>query len=149
MKSAWLSALVVVLLAGAPARPQEPEARGIAGKLLGTWNIVAGEVGGKKEPPERIKDTTVEFTRDRVVVTNKDATRTYRATYKLDLKHKPYAIVMKAEGGADKGKVAQGIFRLESDQLTMCYALPGSAAPTEFRTAPGDRRMLFFLRRAK
>jgi uncharacterized protein (TIGR03067 family) len=148
MRATALFAAAGLFLVAALARPQD-EPRGVAAQLLGTWNIVAGEKEGKKEPAERIKDTTVEFTRDRVIVTSKDASRNYRATYKLGLKTKPYAIVMKAESGGDKGEAAQGIFRLEGDRLTLCYALPGAPAPEHFKTAPGDRRLLFVLQRAK
>jgi uncharacterized protein (TIGR03067 family) len=148
MKTNALSAVTVLFLTAVLARAQG-EPRGVAEKLIGTWNVVAGEKEGKKEPPERIKNTTVEFTRDRVIVTTKDASKSYRASYKLGLKHKPYAIVMKAEAGKDKGEAAQGIFRLEGDLLTICYSLPGAPAPEQFRTTPGDRRLLFVLQKAK
>jgi uncharacterized protein (TIGR03067 family) len=148
MNTICLPALAVLLLAGVPEQ-KSAEPRGVAEKILGTWNIVAGEKEGKKEPAERLRGREVRITRDRIVVTNKDASKTFTATYKLGLKTKPYAIVMKALGGNDKGLAAQGIFRLEGDRLTICYALPGTRAPDQFRTAPGDRRLLFVLQRAK
>jgi uncharacterized protein (TIGR03067 family) len=147
MKAVLLPAAAFAL-AAILARSEEP-ARGPAAKLLGTWTIASGEKDGQKEPAERLKGTEVQITKDTIIVTGRDAAHSYKASYKLDLKHRPHAITMKALDGPDKGKPALGIFQLEGDTLKLCYALPGERSPEDFTTRPGSRHMLFILKRAK
>ena len=52
--------------------------------LVGRYMIISGEKEGSKEPEERIKGTIVTFTKDSVVVADKDKKELYSATYKLD-----------------------------------------------------------------
>jgi uncharacterized protein (TIGR03067 family) len=44
--------------------------------------------------------------------------------------------------GSCKGKRQQGIYRFESDVLTVCIAAPGAPRPGEFASVPGDGRTL-------
>jgi uncharacterized protein (TIGR03067 family) len=148
MKTLWVPALAGVLVGATLSRPEEG-AKGVAAKLVGTWEVVTGEKGGQKEPAERIKGTEVQFTRETIVVTTKNAARAFRASYKLGLERKPYAITMKALDGPDKGKAALGVFELDGNNLKLCYALPGEKAPEDFTTRPGSSRLLFTMRRAK
>jgi hypothetical protein len=57
--------------------------------LVGRYVIVSGEKYGTKEPEERIKGTVVTFTKDSVVVVDKDKKELYSATYKLDSSARP------------------------------------------------------------
>ena len=62
--------------------------------LVGRYVIVSGEKDGTKEPEERIKGTVVTFTKDSVVVADKDKKELYSATYKLDSTKNPSDIIM-------------------------------------------------------
>jgi hypothetical protein len=74
--------LGLIALAGSAAIAQEvglkPAAAGKSDKactpedLVGRYVIVSGEKEGNKEPEERIKGTIVTFSRDSVVVADKD-----------------------------------------------------------------------------
>ena len=57
--------------------------------LVGRYVIVDGEKEGVKEPDERIKGITVTFSKDTVVVADKDKKEIYSASYKLNADHQP------------------------------------------------------------
>ncbi len=73
-----------------PARSRPgPTRRARREDLVGRYVIVSGEQDGAKEPEERIKGTVVTFTKDSVVVADKDKKELYSATYKLDSDEEP------------------------------------------------------------
>ena len=53
-------------------------------------------------------------------------------TFKLDATKSPRHIDLALSDGPAKGKVIPGIYKLEKDALTLCYAQPGGKRPTEF-----------------
>ena len=55
---------------------------------------MSGEKEGAKEPEERIKGTTVTFSKDTVVVRDKDKKEIYSASYKLNATTNPCDITM-------------------------------------------------------
>src|SRR5689334_22135303 len=79
--------LVSALLVAAQAVGDKPAQAGSglkASELVGGYTIVSGEKFGLEEPEERIKGSTVRFSDDRVVVTDKDKKEVYGATYELE-----------------------------------------------------------------
>ena len=111
-------------------------------KLQGGYTIVSGESDGKPIPAERIKGTTVRFTKDRIVTTDKDKKEVYVATYTLDGTKKPCVIKMKAE--VPKEGEATGLVKKEGDTITLIYNEPGGKVPTEFKA--GEKQNLFVLK---
>jgi uncharacterized protein (TIGR03067 family) len=85
--------------------------------VVGKWMIVAGQTEGQKEPPERIKGTMVEITKDTITVTDPSNKRTYEATYKLDTSKRLWVVTMTALNGPDKGKTARGMMKMEEGNL--------------------------------
>jgi len=140
--------LMAVLTLAFPclARADDPT-RDDAKQILGRWRIVDGENQGKRETPERIKDTFVDVTPDQLSVTDRDEKKTWVTTYKLDPSKSPRSIVMTVTQGEWKGKTSYGIYRLEGDLLRICYALPGQPAPAEFTTKPGSKQLCFVMKR--
>ncbi|MFO0888469.1 MAG: TIGR03067 domain-containing protein [Isosphaeraceae bacterium] len=112
--------------------------------LAGGYTIVAGEKFGVKEPEERIKGSTVRFTEDRVVVTDKDKNEVYGASYKLEAGAKACRIVMTSKLADNEGQVAHGLIEKKGDTIRLIYALPGGEEPTEFRTK--DKQLMFELK---
>ena len=51
--------------------------------------------------------------------------------------------------GADKGKTALGIYKLDDDVLTICRGAPSQARPTEFASKPASGYALMSYQRAK
>ena len=60
----------------------------------------------------------------------------------------PTCVDLGAERRGDK--TMKGIYKLDGDKLTICYAYdPDSARPTEFKTSPDARAYLYELERVK
>jgi uncharacterized protein (TIGR03067 family) len=113
--------------------------------LVGRYVIVSGERDGAKEPEERIKGTVVVFTKQSVVVADKDKKELYSATYKLDSKKSPSDIILTSKVEASAGEQARGLIRKEGDTLQLIYALPTGEIPTEFKTK--EKQLMFVMKR--
>lgn len=116
-------------------------------ELVGGYTIVGGEKFGQKEPEDRINGTTVRFTEDRVVVTDKDKKEVYGATYKLEPGEKSCRIVMTSKLANEEGQVARGLIEKDGDTVRLIYALPGGEDPTEFKTK--ERQLMFELKNTR
>jgi uncharacterized protein (TIGR03067 family) len=112
--------------------------------LVGGYTIVAGEKFGLKEPEERIKGSTVRFTDDRVVVTDREKNEVYGASYKLEPGERGCRIVMTSKLADSEGQVARGLIEKEGDTVRLIYALPGGPEPTSFKTR--DKQLMFELK---
>lgn len=113
-----------------------------APKLDGGYTIVSGEKAGKAIPEGEIKGATVKFTGDRIIGTDKDMKEFFAASYMLDTSKTPWAIKMKSI--APKEAEAVGLVKKDGDTVTIIYALPGGAAPTEFKTK--ENQQMFVLK---
>lgn len=111
--------------------------------LVGGYTIVSGEKFGKPEPAERVAGTIVRFTERDVKVVDKDSRELYVADYTLDASRSPCAITMTATHAPDAGDVAHGLVEKTGDTVRLIYALPGGAAPTDFRTQ--EKQLLFVM----
>jgi uncharacterized protein (TIGR03067 family) len=116
-------------------------------KLLdGTWQLVEGEVGGRKFPPEVAKGIKLMISGNKYVVTaeNKD-----EGTVKYFSDASPKAIEITGTDGPNKGKTFPAIYELKGDTLTVCYDLSGKSRPTEFKSKPGTAHFLATYKKAK
>jgi RNA polymerase sigma factor (sigma-70 family) len=68
--------------------------------------------------------------------------------YRVDTTATPGTIDVTLDRGPAAGTTARGIYRLEGDTLTLCYALGGSR-PAEFRSPRGARIVLTVWKREK
>lgn len=115
--------------------------------LVGHYTIVSGEKEGLKEPAERIKGTVVTFTRDRVVVTDKDRKERYSASYKLESEKNPVDIIMTSRVEGSAGEVARGLIKKEGELVHLIYALPTGEIPTGFKTR--EKQLMFVMKKAE
>lgn len=51
--------------------------------------------------------------------------------------------------GPFKGKTTLGIYKLEGNQFTVCFAPPGKERPTEFSTTSGTGQFIHVWKRQK
>lgn len=109
-----------------------------ADELVGGYTIVSGEKFGKPEPEDRVKGSTVRFTGDKVIVKDKTNQETYSATYTVDTTHTPWRISMTASNAPNSGQTAEGLIEKAGDTIRLIYSLPGTEAPTDFKTKPGQ-----------
>ncbi|MGP0070182.1 MAG: TIGR03067 domain-containing protein [Isosphaeraceae bacterium] len=115
--------------------------------LVGRYVIVSGEKDGVKEPEERIKGTVVTFSKEKVVVADKEKKELYSATYKLDSTKNPSDIIMTSNVASSSGEIARGLIRKEGDTVRLIYALPTGEIPTGFKTK--QKQLMFVMKKAE
>lgn len=119
--------------------------------ILGEWKVDSAKVKGAEpqgEEGENIKNVTVEFTAEKVIVKIKGGDK--ESSYTLDPTAKPKAIDIvhtRPDGSEEKVK---GIYKLDGDTLTICAShRGGEERPTEFESKEGSNLLLLFLKRVK
>ena len=118
--------------------------------LVGRYVITSGEKEGMKEPEERIKGTTVTFTKETVIVADKDKKEIYSATYTLDTTTTPCQITMTSRVEGSAGEIARGLIQEDKDHenvVRLVYALPTGEIPKEFKTK--EKQLMFVLKKEK
>ncbi|WP_337176104.1 hypothetical protein [Paludisphaera sp.] len=148
---------VLVAPASAQVDPSKETPRLEPADLEGVYEIVSGEKFGEAEPTERIKGSTVRFTRDRVVVMDKESKEVYGATYALipdegaageaasGAKGSKIRMVSKLVEPQDQESTSEGMIERDGDKVRLIYALPDAEAPREFKTKAGQ--LMFVLQR--
>jgi uncharacterized protein (TIGR03067 family) len=112
-------------------------------QLVGTWKVTGCEIAGKSFQKAPLSQFV--FTEATVVVQEKE--RQLQSEFSLDVSKEPRQLVLSSFLG-QTGRQVQAIYELERDTLKICFALqPETAAPSEFKTADGDSRMLVQLQR--
>ena len=116
--------------------------------LVGRYTITSGEKEGTKEPEERIKGTTVTFTKETVIVADKDKKEIYSASFKLDTTTTPAQITMTSRVEGSAGEIARGLIQQDRDDdkvVRLVYALPTGEIPTEFKTK--EKQLMFVMKK--
>ena len=124
------------------------EAKDDSGPIQGSWQAVSGEIGGKPLPPAAVKGTLLKLANGNYEVASVDG-KPDTGSYKLMSSARPKRIDVILGLGPDAGKVIPAIYDLAGDSLKICYALRGSNAPTEFKTAAGTAGYLLVYQRVK
>jgi uncharacterized protein (TIGR03067 family) len=113
--------------------------------LVGRYVIIGGEKEGMKEPEERIKGTTVTFTKETVVVADKDKKEIYSASYKLNATTNPSDITMTSRVESSAGEIARGLIQKEGGTLRLIYSLPTGEIPEAFKTK--EKQLMFVMKK--
>jgi len=140
--------LISLMLAAAPASAAAADEALKADDLAGVYEIVSGEKFGVEEPQERIKGSTVRFTKDRVAVVDKEEKEVYGATYKLEPSRGEEGackIILTSKLAAQEDQVARGLIEKTGDKVQLIYAIPGGDAPRGFKTK--DKQLMFVLKK--
>lgn len=132
---------VLVLTVGVSAEEQKTNKE----KLQGTWQVVRHEAEGEELPKELSQASRWTFTADRYI--GKSPEREYRGSFTLDPAKKVKEIDLQPDDG-DR-KPLQGIYKMDGDELTICFALQGQARPTEFVTKPDSGHVMYVTKRLK
>ena len=135
-----LMAATILALALCGASRADDTAADKEGKMLeGTWQLVEGEVGGRKFPPQVAKGIKLTLSPGKYTVTaeSKD-----EGTVKYIPDTSPKAMEVTGTAGPNKGKTFLAIYELKGDTLIVCYDLSGKARPTEFKSKPDTQLFL-------
>jgi uncharacterized protein (TIGR03067 family) len=139
-------ALASALLAGPPAAPAAPalkDGKNDLKKLDGEWKVESWVQLGRPIP----MTATWSFRGDKYAL---DMGTNQEGTIALGQGKTPAAIDLAITGGSCAGKDQPGIYKLDGDTLTFCFAWPGvPERPTDFASTAENRRILITLKRAK
>lgn len=116
--------------------------------LAGTWTCVSATVNGSPLAAEAARQLKLTMTADRFK-TERGGQVLFDSTYTIDPTKNPLQIDMVGTEGELKGKPALGIYKLDANQLTLCYVMPGSPRPTTFDSQPQSSAFLIVWKRAE
>jgi len=111
----------------------------ISKKLIGTWQLTRGVVGGNALPAEAVKSIRLELTDGRYRLTGAESPD--EGTWTLHPDEKPLGMDVKGTNGPNKGKTFLSIFELDGDRMKICYDLSGRTRPTRFESK--EKTLLF------
>lgn len=143
---ALAGAMAVAQDAGSKPAGDDKDGACTCEELVGRYRIVSGEREGIKEPEGRFEDTFVTFTKDKVVVVDKDRKERYSASYTLDSTRNPAKIIMTSRVKDSAGETARGLIKKDGDTLQLIYALPTGEIPAGFKTR--EKQLMFVMRKA-
>ncbi len=139
MKLRLLTVLVVGLALGADT-PREDEAAKDLKQFQGTWTLESLEANGKKIDGEIMKKAGQQI--NLVVkgdqVTLKVSRGDLTGTIKLDPSKSPKAYEVKGAGPEGIAYDSFGIYKIDGDTLTVCYAAAAKDRPSEFKADAGS-----------
>jgi uncharacterized protein (TIGR03067 family) len=116
-------------------------------RLQGVWTVTAAEHDG--QALDRIKGNTLTVKGGRFTIKTKSAE--FTGTFRLDPAKTPKAIDFQHEADVLKDKKWEGIYKLDGDELRICYAEAdsGKDRPADFATSEGSGLLLTVLQRGK
>jgi uncharacterized protein (TIGR03067 family) len=148
MKTACVLLAALALVVSVPLAAQEKggDAKLDPAKLVGKWQYVSGVKNGEKIAEDNLKEPVI-ITKDKITLKGKEL---FVFKYEIDAAKKPAAIELEMlESPFGAGAKAAGIIELKGDELRLCYAAMGGAAPKTFESKEGSQAHLFVLKRAK
>jgi uncharacterized protein (TIGR03067 family) len=115
-------------------------------RLEGTWMAVEAERDGT--PAKELVGHRLELAGDRFHISAGDEPL-YAGTYALEPAAQPARIDFRHDEGGARGRVWEGIYRLEDGRLWICDDAPDTAKPrpTSFATSPGSGHVLLVFER--
>ena len=94
-------------------------------KLNGVWIPVRQEMGGKDFPPSAFENYKLTISEDSLYSYGNDSGTISYSDGKMDIY---------GHHGPNQGKHLTAIYKLEQEQLTICYNLAGDSYPNDYET---------------
>lgn len=95
--------------------------------LNGSWTPIKQEIGGKDLPP-------IVFQKQKLIINDSTYIFSAESIDKGILKYLNGQMDIYGKDGVNTGKHFTGIYKLDKDQLTICYNLTGESYPSDFET---------------
>ena len=114
--------------------------------LLGKWVVESALEEG--QAVDRPVGDTVEFAKDKMIVTPKDGRKEPNAMYVVNTKETPWQIDISLEQGDQKITI-YGVVAVEKKQLKICFSKPGNPRPTKLESQPDSNQLSLILKPAK
>jgi uncharacterized protein (TIGR03067 family) len=95
--------------------------------LNGSWTPIKQEIGGKELPANF-------YQKQKLTVSDTSYTLAAESVDKGLLQYKDGKMDIYGKEGVNRGKHFTAIYKLENDQLTICYNLKGDSYPASFET---------------
>lgn len=118
-------------------------------ELAGTWQAVSYALDGKAASADDMKKV-------KLVIDAEGKTSAYNgdqlfiaSTTEIDPSQVPMTMDISYTEGANRGKTALGIYKIEDDLLTICRSGPGQARPTQFASDAGSGHTLMTYKRER
>ncbi len=96
--------------------------------LNGTWTPTKQEIGGKELPP-------IYYQNQKLVIDDTTYILGAESVDKGTLDYKNGQMDIYGKEGVNAGKHFTAIYKLENEQLTICYNITGNGYPTGFETS--------------
>jgi uncharacterized protein (TIGR03067 family) len=145
-KALAILAVGVLTAAGAPLGGSAKKEQQ---KLQGTWVPTSLMIDGKEVPKDEFRNLTVTFAGDKFTVKAGDKVFG-EGTFTIDPAKEPKTIDNRWTTGDNKGKNEVGIYKVEGDTLTTCFAEAGTdKRPTSFTSKEGSKHELTVFKRSK
>jgi uncharacterized protein (TIGR03067 family) len=95
--------------------------------LNGSWTPIKQEIGGKDLP-------AVVFQKQKLIINDSSYTFSAESVDKGTLKYLNGKMDIYGKEGVNTGKHFTAIYKLDNEQLTICYNLKGDGYPSDFET---------------
>ena len=145
MKARAVLVLAIIWIAASEAAAQEPPKKE-QDLIQGTWLVVRAVHDGHPYPADKTKSCKLTIGGDKLTV---HGDKGMESILKLDAVKNPKVIDITPSDGPDKGKVLQGIYETNGDELRICFSKPGRERPTEFASKENSGIVLVELKREK
>jgi uncharacterized protein (TIGR03067 family) len=100
-------------------------------RLEGEWSMVSGQINGKAMPDAFLKGSR-RVAKDGVSTVTIGGMPFMKAKFTIDPSRKPKTMDYVMLEGLTKGKKQLGIYKLEGDTVTFCFATSGKDRPSDF-----------------
>lgn len=129
---------ILLFVAAGCASPKKMTMQSTA--LNGTWLPVKQEIGGKELP-------AVVYQKQQLVIADTTYTLTAESVDKGVLHYANGQMDIYGKEGVNTGKHFPAIYKLENEQLTICYNLAGTGYPAGYDTKAGPALFLSVFKR--
>ena len=141
-------AFIALLGLVVPANSDDKKAAADLKAMVGKWDIVKAELGGK-EVTEHLKEMKFEIAEGGKYTAELSMEKDV-GTFTVDVAKTPKEMDIKGNGGPNKDKLIKAIYKIDGDSMTVCYELGGGdKRPAKFETKPDTKLLVINYKRKK